>query len=162
MEHPVGGIERRMTDLIRQHAWASSNLGCICGHECFPHEHAPHVAGAVTFMLGLHVVNELEYENPNAPIIHRWVTHWERNEFPVKEDAGMTIERQELITRACELGVFCEPEAHTDQELRDAIAAEEASAAWLDRLEQLPTDEAKRGAVHRLAEELFGKSAKND
>lgn len=46
-----------------------------------------------------------------------------------------------LVTRTHELGVFVVPEEKTDQELRDAIAAEEASAAWLDRLEQLPTDE---------------------
>jgi hypothetical protein len=64
----------------------------------------------------------------------------------------MSVERQELITRAHQLGVFVVPEERTDQELRDAIAAEVASAAWLDRLEQLPTDEAKREAVHRLAE----------
>lgn len=66
----------------------------------------------------------------------------------------MTIERQELITRAHELGVFTVPEERTDQELRDAIAAEEASAAWLDRLEKLPTDAAKRDAVHRLRLDL--------
>ena len=38
----------------------------------------------------------------------------------------MSIERQELLTRAYELGVFTAPEERTDQELRDAIAAEEA------------------------------------
>lgn len=66
----------------------------------------------------------------------------------------MSVERQELITRAHELGVFIVPEERTDKELRDAIDAEEASAAWLDRLERLPTDEAERDAVHRLAQQF--------
>lgn len=34
------------------------------------------------------------------------------------------IKRQELITRAHELGVFVVPEERTDQELRDAIDLE--------------------------------------
>lgn len=63
-----------------------------------------------------------------------------------------TRERDELITRARELGLWDDPENRTDQQLRDAIAAEEASAEWLFKLEQLPTDEQKRDAVRRLSE----------
>jgi hypothetical protein len=60
------------------------------------------------------------------------------------------VNRQQLEDRARALGCFLDVEARTNQELADAIAAEEAAGAWLARLEQLPTDEAKRDAVHRL------------
>jgi hypothetical protein len=58
--------------------------------------------------------------------------------------------RQTLEDRARDLGCFPDPENYSDQQLLDAIKAEQAAGAWLDRLEQLPTDEAKRDAVHRL------------
>lgn len=63
-------------------------------------------------------------------------------------------ERQYLEDRARELGCFPDPENYTSRQLMDAIMAEQAAAAWLDRLEQLPTDEAKRDAVHRLGLEF--------
>jgi hypothetical protein len=66
----------------------------------------------------------------------------------------MSSEREQLVIRARQLDLFPEPEKRTDQQLRDAIAAEEAAGAWLARLEQLPTDEAKRDAVHRLRLDL--------
>ena len=66
-------------------------------------------------------------------------------------------ERQHLEDRARELGCFPDPENYTNRQLMDAIMAEQAAAAWLERLEQLPTDEAKRAAVHRLAQR-FDKS----
>ncbi|WP_078278521.1 hypothetical protein [Mycobacteroides franklinii] len=62
--------------------------------------------------------------------------------------------RYKLIARARELDVFPDPESRTDEQLSDAIAAEEAATLWLQRLEQLPTDEAKRAAIHRLAQSL--------
>lgn len=64
------------------------------------------------------------------------------------------VNRQRLVARARELGVYDAPEERTDQELADAIAAEESAGEWLDRLEALPTDEEKRAAVARLAEEF--------
>lgn len=64
--------------------------------------------------------------------------------------AHRTCDRQSLLTRAYEMGVIVVPEERTDQELIDALAAERLSGEWLDRLEKLPTDEAKRDAVHRL------------
>lgn len=60
--------------------------------------------------------------------------------------------RDDLIARATELRVFDNPAERTDQQLADAIAAEEAAGAWLARLETLPTDEAKSAAVRRLAQ----------
>ena len=36
---------------------------------------------------------------------------------------------EELIARAAELGCFPDPENYTDEQLRDAIAAEEAATA---------------------------------
>lgn len=71
-----------------------------------------------------------------------------------EETVAEEIDRQRLVARARELGVYDAPEERTDKELADAIAAEEASGEWLDRLEALPTDEEKRAAVHRLAEEF--------
>lgn len=62
--------------------------------------------------------------------------------------------RQRIEDRARELGCFPDPENYTDTQLLDAIKAEQAAASWLDRLEQLPTDEAKRDAVHRLAQQF--------
>jgi hypothetical protein len=62
--------------------------------------------------------------------------------------------RNDLIARATELRVFDNPEECTDDQLYWAIKAEEASAAWLARLETLPSDEAKRDAVHRLSVQL--------
>ena len=59
-------------------------------------------------------------------------------------------ERQHLEDRARELGCFPDPENYTNRQLMDAIMAEKAAAEWLERLEQLPSDEAKRNAVHRL------------
>lgn len=63
-------------------------------------------------------------------------------------------ERKHLEDRARELGCFPDPENYTNRQLLDAIMAENAAAAWLSRLEQLPTDEAKRDAVHRLAQQF--------
>lgn len=60
------------------------------------------------------------------------------------------LSRSELLGRAEALGVFEHPDDYSDEQLRDAIAAEEACASFVDRLEQLPTDEAKRDAIHRL------------
>jgi hypothetical protein len=68
--------------------------------------------------------------------------------------------RQRLEDRARQLGCFPDPENYTDQQLVDAIKAEQAAAVWMDRLEQLPTDEAKRDAVHRLRL-AFDDAAKN-
>ena len=48
-------------------------------------------------------------------------------------------DRAALMVRASRLGVVDDPGAYTDTELMDAIAAE-----------LLPSDEAKRDAVHRL------------
>lgn len=59
--------------------------------------------------------------------------------------------RQRLEARARELGCFDDPENRTDQQLRDAINAEEAAGEWLTRLEQLPTDHAKQDAIRRLS-----------
>ena len=61
-----------------------------------------------------------------------------------------SCDRDNLITYARELGCFDDPDERTDQQLIDAIAAEKLSGEWLDRLEKLPTDEAKADAVHRL------------
>lgn len=66
----------------------------------------------------------------------------------------MSLTRELLIKQARALECFSDPEQRTDKELQDAINAETAAAAWLDRLEQLPTDEAKRAAVHRLRLDL--------
>jgi hypothetical protein len=59
-------------------------------------------------------------------------------------------DRDALIARARELGCFEDASQRSDQQLIDAIAAEQLSGEWLDRLAKLPTDEAKRDAVHRL------------
>lgn len=58
--------------------------------------------------------------------------------------------RDDLIARATELGCFDNPAECTNDQLYWAIKAEEAAGAWLGRLETLPTDDAKRDAVHRL------------
>lgn len=58
--------------------------------------------------------------------------------------------RDDLIARATELRVFDDPAERTNDELYWAIKAEENCAAWLARMESLPTDAAKRDAVHRL------------
>lgn len=71
------------------------------------------------------------------------------------------MNRDQLEARARELGCFLDAEARTNIELADAIAAEEAAGAWLDRLEQLPTDEAKRDAVHRLRLSIEGEICTN-
>ncbi|MFE7799036.1 hypothetical protein [Nocardia sp. NPDC057440] len=63
----------------------------------------------------------------------------------------MSATRQRLEERARELGCFLDPENYTDMQLLDAIKAEQAAAAWMARLETLPTDEAKRDVVARLA-----------
>lgn len=66
-------------------------------------------------------------------------------------------DRDALTTRARDLGVLVDdswpgqrPQNHSEQVIIDAIAAELLSGEWLERLEKLPTDEAKRAAVHRL------------
>lgn len=71
--------------------------------------------------------------------------------------AYKTCDRGALIARADELGILTKswpgqhPGNHSDQVIIDAIAAaDRLSAEWLDRLDKLPTDEAKRDAVHRL------------
>jgi hypothetical protein len=58
--------------------------------------------------------------------------------------------RDDLIARATELQVFDAPAERTNNELYWPIKAEENAAAWLTRMESLPTDAAKRDAVHRL------------
>lgn len=63
-------------------------------------------------------------------------------------------ERQYLEDVARELGCFPDPENYTSRQLMDAIMAEQAAAAWLDRLDQLRQWEAKRDAVHRLRLDL--------
>lgn len=82
------------------------------------------------------------------------MTTWNEDRALADEARVATLARAELIGRAEALGVFDRPADHTDQELRDAIAAEEAADTWLKRLEQLPDDEAKRDAVHRLRVDL--------
>lgn len=67
-----------------------------------------------------------------------------------KKIAHRACDRDALIGRARQLGVWDDPEAHTDTELMDAIAADRLSGEWLARLDRLPTDEAKREAIHRL------------
>lgn len=62
----------------------------------------------------------------------------------------MSATRDKLIARARELG-FERPEDYTDMQLLDAIKAENAATAWMNRFEALPTDEAKRDAIHRLS-----------
>lgn len=66
------------------------------------------------------------------------------------------MNRDELLARAVELGCWNPDDAKlaTDEQLRDAIAAEEAAGEWLAKLEALPTDEARREAVHRLRLDL--------
>ncbi|WP_454199554.1 hypothetical protein [Nocardia sp. Marseille-Q1738] len=66
----------------------------------------------------------------------------------------MSTTRQQLEDRARELGCFPDPENYTDMRLLDAIKAEQAAAAWMNRFERLPSDEAKRDAVHRLARDF--------
>lgn len=83
-----------------------------------------------------------------AGMVHE-VTNTDLEEAPVVAE-----ERDTLVAKARELGVYDAPEERTDQELIDAIAAEEAAGAWLARMEALPTDEMKRDAVRRLAEDL--------
>lgn len=70
----------------------------------------------------------------------------------------MSVTRQRLEDRARELGCFPGPENYTDTQLLDAIKAEQAAAAWLARMEALPTDEAKSEAVRRLARAFEGGS----
>lgn len=62
--------------------------------------------------------------------------------------------RDDLIARAAELGCFERPEERTDKQLLDAIKAEEAAKAWLGRLDNLSTDEAKRDAIRRLSDSM--------
>ena len=62
--------------------------------------------------------------------------------------------RDQLIARARELGCFERPEEHTDKQLLDAIKAEEAAKAWLGRLDNLSSDEAKRDAIRRLSDSM--------
>lgn len=62
----------------------------------------------------------------------------------------MGITRQALIERAEELGCYEDPENHTDQELLDAIKAEQSAEIFLDKFAALPTDEARREAAQRL------------
>ena len=50
-----------------------------------------------------------------------------------------SCDRQTLITRAHEMGLFVAPEERTDQEIIDAIAAEKLSGEWLERLDRLST-----------------------
>lgn len=77
-------IQQRIRNLIWQHAWALSDMGCICGFECFPHEHAPHVAEMITTELVLtpefrHGVR-IEPKNPyGITRDKRWVTKWEND-----------------------------------------------------------------------------------
>lgn len=59
-------------------------------------------------------------------------------------------DRGALIRLAVELGCVADADKCTDQALIDAIVAEKLCGEWLNRLERLPTDEAKRDAVHRL------------
>jgi hypothetical protein len=66
----------------------------------------------------------------------------------------MTTTRQELEDEARVLGCFPDPEGRTDEQLRDAISAERAAGEWIRRFEQLPSDAAKRDAIHRLALDL--------
>lgn len=58
--------------------------------------------------------------------------------------------RQKLEDRARELGCFPDPKNYTDQQLLDAIKAETAATIWMQRLDELQTDEEKREAIHRL------------
>jgi len=69
-------------------------------------------------------------------------------------------DRAALMARAARLGVVGDPGEYTDTELADAIAAELLSGEWLARLERLPSDEAKRDAVHRLALALDAESGR--
>lgn len=62
----------------------------------------------------------------------------------------MSAIRQHLEDRARELGCFPDPENYTDTQLLDAIKAEQAAAAWMDRFERLPSVEAQAEAVRRL------------
>lgn len=62
------------------------------------------------------------------------------------------IERAKLITRAADLGVYPNPAQHTDQQLRDAIAAEEAAIEWERQYDALPNDEARAAALRKLME----------
>lgn len=71
--------------------------------------------------------------------------------------AHRQCDRDALAARARELGVLTDaswpgqrPQNHSEQVIIEAIAAEKLSGEWLERLEKLPTDEAKREAVHRL------------
>lgn len=63
------------------------------------------------------------------------------------------MNRDELIGRARELGCFPNPEAYNDQQLGDAIAAEEASIAWMAEWEKRGCPES---AVQKLSKKLFG------
>jgi hypothetical protein len=67
----------------------------------------------------------------------------------------MSATRQHLEDRARELGCFPDPENYTDTQLLDAIKAEQAAGAWLARVEQLPTDQAKREAWARLSRSFY-------
>lgn len=61
-----------------------------------------------------------------------------------------TTERAALEAEARRLGCYPDPEARSDAQLRGAIAADRAAAAWILRFEALPSDEQKRAAVHKL------------
>ncbi|NEW42741.1 hypothetical protein GV794_02040 [Nocardia cyriacigeorgica] len=67
--------------------------------------------------------------------------------------------RQRIEDRARELGCFPDPENRTDRQLLDAIQAEQAAAAWMNRFAQLSSDEAKSDAVRRLRDELTSGNA---
>lgn len=64
--------------------------------------------------------------------------------------AHKVCDRDDLIARGRELGVFGEFDQHSDQEIIDAIAADRLAGEFLDRLDKLPNEEAQRDAVHRL------------
>lgn len=73
-------IQQRIRNLIWQHAWASSNMGCICGFECFPHSHAPHVAEMITTELGLELDTFHGWEDGDLVELVRWQTAWQRTQ----------------------------------------------------------------------------------
>lgn len=95
-------------------------------------------------------LDALEQLAPHEPVVQMLLD--QREQIRRARDEA----RNALIARAAELKVFDTPEERTDDELYWAIKAEENCAAWLARLESLPTDEAKREAVHRMSQQLRG------
>lgn len=76
-----------------------------------------------------------------------WVTWGGRHVL-----AHKTCKRGDLVTYAADLGVFpVDDPSRTDQQLIEAVAAEKLAAEWLERVEKLPSDEAKHEAWRRLA-----------